>query len=232
MKRLKLIAVDLDGPLLIDTFAPLLRLSCEFYGIAYSRDMESNMLSRNRKQAIDYMRAQVAGLPTYASMEGKSDAELNDSFFAFRAEYLKKNPMRLADGAEEFLRRLPEFGLQMVCYGGLDENYMRSSMGAHADIFAQYVCTNEFRPGMAEIVALHGLQPEEVVFIDDVNFAAIHAREIGAAFIGVPSQAEWSWQRQEMSELGVKFMVDDVSSIGAGMLAELDSLAQSGGLWE
>jgi beta-phosphoglucomutase-like phosphatase (HAD superfamily) len=230
LETLKLIAIDLDGPLLVDTFAPLLRLACQYYGLEYSRERESNVLSRSREQAVQYMKAQLSG--TLPDMQDKSDAELTESFFRFRAEYLKENPLRLAEGAENFLVMLAGLDIRLVCYGGLDENYMRRELGGHAALFERYVCTNDFRPGVAEIVHdICAVAPSEALFIDDVNFAAIHARRVGAAFIGVPSEAEWSWQKREMQESGVPFIVNNAAHIDMEMLQAVDRRLASGGFW-
>ena len=231
MKTLKLIAVDLDGPLLIDTFAPLLRKSCEFYGLEYTRDLENNMFSRNRREAIAYMLSQFDGdLP--ADLQGKTHQELASSYFAFRAEYLKKNPLRMSDGAETFLKLVSKLPVRLVCYGGLDEDNMRRELGSHADLFEAYICTNDFRPGICEIVHdFAQVAPHEALFVDDVNFAATHARDVGAGFIGVPSQDNGCWQRAEMADAELPFIVKDVGEIDSALLDKIDQLQQARQFW-
>ncbi|MGP6087639.1 HAD family hydrolase [Antarctobacter jejuensis] len=231
LSTLKVIAVDLDGPLLIDTFAPLLRKSCEFYGLPYTRELESGMLSRNRREAVQFMLSQFSGdLPE--DLQGKSHEEMTAGYFALRAEYLRDNPLRLSDGAEDLLALLATLPVRLLCYGGLDEDYFRREMGEHADLFEAFICTNSFRPGMKEIVHdIAGVDPTEALFIDDVNFAATHARAVGTGFIGVPSQEDWCWQKTEMTDANLPFIVRNVGEIDLPMLQSIDHLQKSGQFW-
>lgn len=232
LNTLKLIAVDLDGPLLIDTFAPILRKSCEFYGLNYTRELESGMLSRNRREAVQFMLSQFDADALPDDLKGKSHQEMAASYFAFRAEYLEQNPLRLSDGAEELLTMIRDLPVRLLCYGGLDEDYMRRELGTHADVFEAYVCTNDFRPGMKEIVHdIAKVAPNEALFIDDVNFAGTHARSIGTGFIGVPSQEEWCWQKVEMEDAGLPIIVRNAGEIDMDLLERIDHLQQSGQFW-
>lgn len=231
MKHLQLIAVDLDGPLLTDSFAPLLRQSCAFGGLPYTREMEDNMFSRNRKEATRYFMSRFGDSPPEA-LRGKSQEELIADYFAFRAAFLAENPIRLAEGAESFLRLAAQSGVRLICYGGLDEAYMRRELGAHGDVFDTYVCTNDFRPGLREIVEeIVGLAPDRALFIDDVNFVARHARALGTGFVGLPARTDWGFQRAAMIEDGVPFVLDHIGQIDAACLELLDARAASGAFW-
>lgn len=231
MKTLKLIAVDIDGPLLADSFAPLLKLSCEFYGLDYTKEMEDNMFSRNRAEAVAYFRSQFKEVPE--DLKGKSSKEMEQSYFDFRQNYLKENPIKLAEGAEALMDLLPSLGVKLVCYGGLDEKYMRRELGASADIFEQYICTNNFRPGVREIVEdYYQLPAHHVLFIDDVNFVATHARRIGACFIGVPASTDWGFQRHGMKNAGLPFICSSSGEIDLALLNHVDALAAENKFWE
>ena len=231
MKTLKLIAVDIDGPLLTDSFAPLLKLSSEFYGLDYTKDMEDNMFSRNRAEATAYFRSQFKEVPE--DLNGKTSEEMEQSYFEFRQNYLKENPITLAEGAEALMDLLPCLGVKLVCYGGLDEKYMRRDLGASADIFEQYICTNDFRPGVREIVEDHYKLPaHQVLFIDDVNFVATHARQIGSCFIGVPASTDWGFQRQGMEDAGLPFICADSGEIDFALLNRVDTLAAENAFWK
>jgi len=231
MKTLKLIAVDIDGPLLADSFAPLLKLSCEFYGLDYTKEMEDNMFSRNRAEAVAYFRSQFKEVPE--DLKGKSSKEMEQSYFDFRQNYLKENPIKLAEGAEALMNLLSSLGVKLVCYGGLDEKYMRLELGASADIFEQYICTNNFRPGVREIVEdYYQLPAHHVLFIDDVNFVATHARRIGACFIGVPASTDWGFQRQGMKNAGLPFICSSSGEIDLALLNHVDALAAENKFWE
>ncbi|MBO6777196.1 MAG: hypothetical protein JJ897_17185 [Marinibacterium sp.] len=232
MNHIELIAVDLDGPLLTDSFAPLLKQSCDFYGLDYTRDMENNMLSRNRRDATAYFMASFGeNLPD--DIMGKSHEELTASYFEFRKNFLAENPISLSEGAADLLALLPDLGVRLICYGGLDEDYMRCELGAHADVFERYVSTNDFRPGVKEIVHdIAGVSADRALFIDDVNFVAEHAREQGCCFIGVPARNDWGWQRLEMQEAGVPFILDHAGIITRKLLDQIDEQAGRGSFWK
>ncbi len=231
MKHIKLIAVDLDGPLLTDSFAPLLRQSCAFGGLTYSREMEDNMFSRNRKEATRYFMSCFGENPP-ESLKGKTHEEMIADYFAFRAAFLQENPIALSEGAAGFMQMLGDLGVQLICYGGLDEDYMRRELGSHADVFDAYVCTNDFRPGVREIVQdIAKVSPDSAVFIDDVNFVARHAREQGACFVGVPARTDWGWQRTGMLEDGVPHIVEHVGQIDMALLDRIDTQAAAGMFW-
>jgi FMN phosphatase YigB (HAD superfamily) len=231
MKTLKLIAVDIDGPLLTDSFAPLLKLSCEFYGLAYTREMEDNMFSRNRAEATAYFKSQFKEVPE--DLKGKSSQDMEQSYFEFRQAYLAENPITLSEGAADLMALLPSMGVRLVCYGGLDEKYMRSELGAAADIFESYICTNDFRPGVREIVEDHyRLAPHQVLFIDDVNFVANHARQLGTCFIGVPARTDWGFQRQGMEDAGLPFICKHSGEIDRALLERVDVLATENSFWK
>lgn len=233
MQALKLVAVDLDGPLLVDTFGPILHKTCEYYGWDYSRDFERNTLSRPRHQATQFIKA-MFGDAAPDDVRGKSDQEMAEAYFRFRAEFLKENPLTVQPGADGFLRRLAARpGLTLVCYGGLDEDYMRRELGPLAEVFDRYVCTNDFRPGVREIVEdIYGIDPRAALFIDDVNYVGEAVRDLGAAFIGVPSAAPWSWQRHDMEANAMPVIVPDLASIDDALLDRVDALAAAGGFWE
>lgn len=231
MKHLELIAVDLDGPLLTDSFAPLLRQSCEFGGLAYTREMEDNMFSRNRKDATRYFMSCFSDNPP-ESLRNKSHEEMIADYFAFRAAFLEENPIQIAEGAEAFLQMAGNLGVQLICYGGLDEDYMRRELGPLGDVFDAYVCTNDFRPGVREIVQDIGkVAPDRALFIDDVNFVARHARDLGTAFVGLPARTDWGFQRAAMIEDAVPFVLDHLGQIDAACLEEIDDRAASGAFW-
>ncbi|HEY9164134.1 MAG TPA: hypothetical protein VIN57_05955, partial [Magnetovibrio sp.] len=195
MKALKLIAVDLDGPLLVDTFGAILHKTCEYYNWEYSRDFERNTLSRSREQATRYIKSMFSD-DAPEDVGNKSEQEMAEAYFRFRAEFLKENPLTVQPGADRFLQDIAAHpDVTLVCYGGLDENYMRKELGPLADYFDRYVCTNDFRPGVREIVEdIYAIDPTEALFIDDVNYVGEAVRDLGACFIGVPSSAFWSWQ--------------------------------------
>lgn len=231
MQTIKLIAVDLDGPLLVDTFSPIMYQLCrDYYKIAYTRELERNTFSRPRAEVVAYIRDLVAATMSEEEKAMSTEQSL-DSYFAYRAEYMRNNPSGMLPETPAFLDLLADTGCTMVCYGGLAERHMLESLGAHAARFEPYVCTNDFRPGIREILDKYQVEPHQALFIDDVNFVAEHARALGVPFIGIPSTAPWSWQKRDMQETGVRHMVESVAQIDRALLETIDSEAACGACW-
>ena len=60
METIKLIAIDLDGPLLVDTFSPIMYQLCrDYYRIDYTRALERHTFSRPRAEVVAYIRQLV-----------------------------------------------------------------------------------------------------------------------------------------------------------------------------
>ena len=55
MKTIKLIAIDIDGILLEDTFSPIIRKFVSKFGVKYSRELERKIFSRPQKEAAEYL---------------------------------------------------------------------------------------------------------------------------------------------------------------------------------
>jgi FMN phosphatase YigB (HAD superfamily) len=109
---------------------------------------------------------------------------------------------------------------------------MRRELGDLADLFDRYVCTNDVRPGVREIVEdIYGVDPRSALFIDDVNYVGEAVRDLGAAFIGVPSSAPWSWQRHDMEANRMPCIVPNLASIDDALLDRVDALAGAGRFW-
>lgn len=231
MKNIKLIAVDLDGPLLVDTFSPIMHIICSHLGVPYTSELERNTLSRRREEVTEYLRQ---ALKPYvpASEKSKSHEEMMQGYWTVRDQYMRSNKTGMKDGVPEFLGLLRTTGAELVCYGGLPEEYFRAEMKEHARVFSKYICTNEFRPGVKEIVTeICEVEPGRALFIDDVNFVAEHAKALGVPFVGVPAQESFSWQRKSMQETDVPFIVDSVRRIDRDLLRQVDERAGEGRFW-
>ena len=221
LNHIKLVAVDLDGPLLSDSFSPILHQICTSYGWEYTCEFERNTFSQPREVGAKYITDNYGDrLPE--EIKKQTEQESLEGFFRTREAYLKANPMHIKEGAISFLKHILNMDVRLICYGGMHESYMKKELGDVSELFEQYICTNDFRPGLKEIIEIHQLDPSEVLFIDDVNTVATHAKQLGAAFIGVPLQASWSWQRQEMSDNGVPVIVDLLASITDDILKDID----------
>lgn len=215
MNTIKLIAVDIDGVLLQDTFSPVLHRLVTMYGGQYTRELERHVFSRNQLGAASYVQNQL-GLSL-------SPREIIDDYFRLRDLYLKNHDGGLIPGALNFLQRMAELPVQMICYGGLTEEQIHADYALCRPYFSRYVCTNDFRPGLREIVQDHAhLSREQVLFIDDVNTVAEEAKRLGCPFIGVPARNAWGWQYLDMQLTGVRYLVDSVQNISLAMLQALD----------
>ena len=205
INNIKLFAVDIDGVILKDTFSPVLRKLILQYGGSYTADVERNVFSRNQSQAAQYV-IQLLGLKI-------SIKNLIDEYFALRADYMAMYGGGLIDGAIDMLDRLASLDVPMVCYGGLQDKQIDPSFDRCRKYFDGYICTNEIRPGMDKICSQYKLAPNTVLFIDDVATVAETCRNLGTGFIGLPSNDRWSWQRQAMQVVGVRYCLSHIDEL-------------------
>ncbi|MET8447921.1 HAD family hydrolase [Streptomyces sp. NPDC005209] len=223
LRHVRLVAVNIDGVLLNDTFSPVIHRFLTRRGIAYTAEIERAVLSQSRLRAAAAM-----------GVEGTPE-EVVKAYFLEREEYLREHPVHVMDGAGELLERLRATGVPLVCYGGLERSHFDRHLAEYAGYFdkPQYVCTDRFRPGVREIAEkVFGLRCDQVLFIDDVARVAEAARSLGAAFIGHPTSFQQSFQDQLMREAGVRHMVRSLDRIDERMLRTIDAEAAQGRLWQ
>lgn len=225
LNHLRMAAVNIDGVLLNDSFSPVIHQFIVSRGGTYTPDVERRIFSQPRSIAGARM-AEVIQVP----MTGQ---EALDAYFEERASYLEKNPVHLLDGALDLMRRLRALGLETVCYGGLDQSHFDRYLGTHAELFdSGYVCTNDFRPGIAKITTdIFGLAYDQALFIDDVAAVAQEAKRLGVSFIGHPSSFVHSFQRQLMREAGVRHLVDSLQAVDEDRLRTIDAEAAARTVW-
>jgi len=162
----------------------------------------------------------------------QTDEEMFAGYFRMRAEYMQTHKVGMKPEIPAFLERVSRLGVRLICYGGLEEAYMKEQLGTYAEMFEPYICTNDFRPGVRQIVyEICQVKPNEALFVDDVNFVAEHVRDIGASFIGIPSTEPWSWQRKDMTQTGVRYIFDSVEDISNEVLQQIDQEAAAGSHW-
>lgn len=216
-RHLRLIAVNIDGVLLNDTFSPVIHRFVAARGGVYTADLERAVLSQPQLRA-----AGVLARP------GERPEEVVEAYFREREEYLRIHPVRLLNGAGELLERLRATGTPLVCYGGLGPSHFDRHLAPYAHYFdkPRYVCTDGFRPGIREIAEdVFGLRCDQVLFIDDVARVAEAARALGAAFIGHPTDYEHSFQRDLMREAGARHMVGSLDAVDEKLLRIVDAEA-------
>ena len=221
LRHLRLIAVNMDGVLVNDTFSPVIHRFVVSRGGAWTAEMERAVFSQPQLQAA--AATGVAGTPE----------EVVEQYFRERKAYLADHPVRVLDGAERLLRRLRELGVLMVCYGGLGRSHFDRHLAPYSSCFdgPQYVCTNDFRPGVKEIARGFGLRCDQALFIDDVARVADAARSLNAAFIGHPSTFEHGFQAQLMREAGVRHLVRSLDEIDEPLRRTVDAEAARGAVW-
>lgn len=225
LNTIKNFAVDIDGVLLHDTFSPVLRKMLLDRSISYTSEIERNLLSQPREQAAAYV-INVLHAP-YTSTE-----HVIKDYFDRRELYLRAHPEIIAPGILSFLDSLLELDVCLICYGGLPRSHFDRHLSGFAPYFSDYVCTNDFRPGIKEIMNdVCKCRPCEICFIDDVNSVAETAKLLDVPFIGVPSQQSWSFQKAGMFKAGVKYIVDSISDINKELIYRVDDDAASGSVW-
>ncbi|MGW5051268.1 hypothetical protein [Actinokineospora sp. NPDC004072] len=218
--------LNLDGVLLPDTFSPVIHRLLAAHGVAYTGELERLILSQPRE---------VAGaILASAARRPWTWQQAVAAFFDERERYLADNPMRLRKGAGELIDLLREKGATLICYGGMDRTAFDEFLGPWRDRFAQpeYISTNDFRPGITEILDYYGVEPEQALFVDDVNRFAEFAKFHGAGFIGLPADHPHSFQREHMVETGVRHLVWSLPDIDETLLDQLDAEASAGVVWQ
>lgn len=222
-RGVRLVAVNIDGVLLNDTFSPVIHRFVVGRGGVWSAAMERELLSQPQLRAA----AVVAGWC------GGSPKEVVAAYFEERARFLAECPVRVVDGAEALVGRLRGLGVPVVCYGGLGREHFDRYLSHVARWFdgPEYVCTDAFRPGVREIAGMFGVGCDEALFIDDVARVGEAARAVGAGFIGVPSAYVHSFQRQLMREAGVRHTVSHLDEITEELLRRVEREMAEGRLW-
>lgn len=222
LRRVQLVALNLDGVLLDDSFGPVIHRFVVERGLTWSPRAEQVVLSQSPSGAVEAL-----GL-------GGSPTDVVGEFFQMREAWVREHPVRVAGGVGALLGRLRALGVHVVCYGGLGRQHFDRYLSGFAGLFdgPGYVCTADFRPGLREIAEeVFSVGGEHVLFIDDVARVAEAARGLGAAFIGHPSSSEHSFQRELMLRAGVRHMVDSLGEIDGRLLRRVDEEAADGRLW-
>jgi phosphoglycolate phosphatase-like HAD superfamily hydrolase len=224
--RLRLVALNIDGVLLNDTFSPVIHRFVTGRGGHWSADLERSVFSQPQHIAGRNMAAALPG-----AMTGQ---EALAAYFEERDAYLAGHPVVLTPGAIALVERVRALGLRTVCYGGLGIEHFRRFLGEWAELFdgPGYVCTNDFRPGLREIATeIFGVEYDEAVFVDDVARVAEAARELGTGFIGHPTDFAHSHQPQLMREAGARHVVGALDAIDERLLRTVDEELASGAFW-
>ncbi|HEY3259077.1 MAG TPA: HAD family hydrolase [Pseudonocardiaceae bacterium] len=229
LTKIRLVALDSDGVLLNDTYSPVIERFVTKHGGEYTAAVERGVWGSPQLAAGQNM-ALACRLPWSAK-------ETIAAFFRERDEYLETHPVDVTPGAAELLATLREVGVRVTCYGGRNREYTFDKYLGHlADYFdpeVPYVDVNDFRPGSKEIARdIFGYRYDEVLFVDDINRVAEVTKALGAGFIGVPASMPHNFQRAEMAQTGVRYMVEDIRQIDVPLLEKVDDELAAGTLWQ
>jgi hypothetical protein len=226
MKHLKLIAIDMDGVALPDTFSPVIFNLVKKWGGEYTAVVERNVFSQRRNDAASFLK-------THFNRE-ESIPQILDIYFNERDLYLESNPISPIKELKEFLERLQSLKLKIIAYGGLEKDHFNKELKEYNHFFdgEKYICTNDFRPGIKEIIVdhyKHGFS--NVLFIDDVNKVAEEAKKLNVPFIGLPSNFSNGYQKKEMERTGVKYLIENLQEVNEPMLRKIDNDVENKRIW-
>ncbi|HAT1685207.1 TPA: hypothetical protein I8Y21_006044 [Klebsiella oxytoca] len=225
LNKIKLIAVDVDGVLLTDTYSPAIKSFVEKHGGIYTSELE-RLVWGSPHIAGGHNISLVCKLPWSAQ-------KTIDEFFRHHARYIEKHPIEIVQGAADFLGLLQELNVRVTSYGGRTKEYIfdryMPSLENYFDKDNPYIDTNSIRPGVMEITKeIFKLDFDEVLFIDDINRMAEVARYYRSGFIGTPVTM---YQKEQMQDTGVKYIVSSVTEITGEMLTQIDSELETDKFW-
>ncbi|ECC4750359.1 hypothetical protein C5855_23535 [Salmonella enterica] len=225
LNKIKLVAVDVDGVLLTDTYSPAIKSFVELHGGVYTPELE-RLVWGSPHIAGGHNMSLACKLPWSAQ-------KTIEAFFQHHAKYIESNPIEIVPGAEDFLKLLQELNVRVTSYGGRTKEYIfdkyMSSLKKYFDKDKPYIDTNSIRPGIMEITRdIFKLNFDEVLFIDDINRMAEVAKFYRTGFIGTPVTA---YQKKQMQETGVKYIVPSVKEIIKDILIKTDVELASDSHW-
>ncbi|MCG7388446.1 HAD family hydrolase [Pantoea sp. ACRSB] len=225
LNKIKLVAVDVDGVLLNDTYSPAIKSFVELHGGVYTPELE-RLVWGSPHIAGGHNMSLTCKLPWSAQ-------KTIDAFFNHHMKYIKAHPIEITPGAEDFLKILQEFNVRVTSYGGRTKEYIfdkyLSSLRRYFDNDKPYIDTNSIRPGVMEITRdIFKLNFDEVLFIDDINRLAEVAKFYKTAFIGTPVT---TYQKEQMLETGVRYIIPSVREFTSDMLISIDKEIVSNNHW-
>ncbi|OTP87372.1 hypothetical protein B6D12_12730 [Gilliamella apicola] len=224
-RQIRLVALDLDGVLINDTYSPVIKNFIEKHNGIYSREAE-RLIWGSPHIAGGHNMSMFCKLPMSAQ-------KTIEKFFEEREEYIKKHPVRLEPGVKDLLKLLTEKGARITSYGGRTKEYAFKYLSDVADYFDKdipYVDTNSIRPGVKEITQeIFGLNFNQILFIDDINRMAEVCKFFSTGFIGTPVT---QYQLEDMKNTGVKYIATQgIKDIDSNMLDQIDNDLYSNSVW-
>lgn len=225
LNKIKLVAIDVDGVILTDTYSPAIKSFVEKHGGVYTPELE-RLVWGSPHIAGGHNMSLACKLPWSAE-------KTIDAFFQHHKKYIETHPIEIIPGAEGFLKLLQRFNIRVTSYGGRTKKYIfdkyMHSLERYFDKENPYIDTNSIRPGVMEITRdIFNLNFDEVLFIDDINRVAEVAKFYKTGFIGTPVT---TYQKEQMQETGVKYIVPSLIEVDRDMLIKIDGELASGLHW-
>lgn len=224
-ESIRLIAIDVDGVILNDTYSPAIQSFIEKHGGTYTPELE-RLVWGSPHIAGGHIMSLACKLPWSAQ-------QTINEFFNHHDSYLDMHPLHILDGVETFLKLINEYNIKITSYGGRTQKYIfdsyMSSLKMYFDKNNPYIDTNSIRPGVMEITKeIFQLEYNQVLFIDDINRMAEVAKYFNAGFAGTPVTR---YQARQMQETGVKYIFNGLSEFKEENLLEIDRRLLQNNLW-
>jgi len=77
----------------------------------------------------------------------------------------------------------------------------------------------------------YGLKPWEALFIDEEFIIAQASKDLLVPFIGMSTGFDYSYQKQEMEKLGVKYLIHSLDEIDSEYLECIQREVTNGKIW-
>ena len=219
LRKVRAIALDCDGVLIDDTYLAMIARFVTEHGGVYDAAAERDVIGL-RDIVVAEKVTRLCGLDQPAE-------KTLEQLWAARQEYLRENPIRVADGVRECLAALGKLPVRLVCYGGRTrEHTFDRYLGDLVDLLdpdVPYVSINEHRPGVGHIArTVLGVGFDEIVFVDDVSRVAEDARAHGAGFVGFPASPAHARQRDFMAGYGVRNFATSLADLTPELVETVD----------
>ena len=109
-KKIRLIALDVDGVLLNDTYSPAIKSFVEKHGGTYTPELERQVWG-SPHIAGGHNMALACKLPWSAQ-------KTIEAFFEHHKNYLIDNQIKVMPGVEDFLKIINQYDVKVTSYGG------------------------------------------------------------------------------------------------------------------
>ncbi|MEM7184596.1 MAG: AfsA-related hotdog domain-containing protein [Spirochaetota bacterium] len=226
LRSLKCVFLHFDGAVMQNILGPIFYNMVKRWKGEHSAIAEEGFFSKSRGEVEKFV-INHFGLKITPN-------DVLETYYMERAEYLKDNEVVSHDGLEDFLDLLKSLNLKIIAYGGASRDYFDEHIEQFESYFddEKYIQTNTMLPGIKEMLEKFNLKPSEALFIDEENYVSQVARKYDTAFIGIPSNFEFSFQKEEMEKSQVKYIVESLKEINISLLKKIDNELEEGTLWD